>query len=151
MEYLYIVMWLVIGLVIGAVSARLLTLKQLNRNKLKLELENSQAQLAKYRHDVSTHLETTNQLMTQLQDNYARIARHIADSRMQLVEQPTESVKQDLNYLSGDTAAYIRQSLHQIDEKRRVYSEAEAEKQPLDYSGQASGLIKEYRHSKADK
>ncbi|MBU1312294.1 YhcB family protein [Rheinheimera muenzenbergensis] len=151
MEYLYIVMWLVIGLVVGAVSARLLTLKQLNRNKLKLELENSQAQLAKYRHDVSTHLETTNQLMTQLQDNYARIARHIADSRMQLVEQPTESVKQDLNYLSGDTAAYIRQSLHQIDEKRRVYSEAEAEKQPLDYSGQASGLIKEYRHSKADK
>lgn len=149
MEYLYIVMWLVIGLVVGAVSARLLTLKQLNRNKLKLELENSQAQLAKYRHDVSTHLETTNQLMTQLQDNYARIARHIADSRMQLVEQPTESVKQDLNYLSGDTAAYIRQSLHQIDEKRRVYSASE--QQPLDYSGQSSGLIKEQRHDKADK
>lgn len=149
MEYLYIVVWFIVGLVVGAISARLLTLKQLNRNKLKQELENSQAQLAKYRHDVSTHLETTNQLMTQLQDNYARIARHIADSRMQLVEQPTESVKQDLNYLSGDTAAYIRQSLHQIDEKRRVYSNAE--QQPLDYSGQSSGLIKEYQHDKANK
>ncbi len=143
MEYLYSAIWLLAGLVIGALAARFLTLKQLDKNKLKLELAESQAQLAQYRHDVSEHLETTNQLMTQLQDNYARIARHIADSRMQLVERPTESVRQDINYLSGDTAAYIRQSLHQIDEKRRVYSNAE--QQPLDYSGQASGLIKERR------
>ncbi|MEO3677581.1 YhcB family protein [Rheinheimera fenheensis] len=141
MEYMYAGAWLAAGLVIGAILARIFTLRQLDQHKLKLELAESQAQLEQYRQDVSTHLETTNQLMTQLQDNYARIARHIADSRMQLVERPTESVKQDINYLSGDTAAYIRQSLHQIDEKRRVYSTAE--QQPLDYSGEASGLIKE--------
>ena len=85
--------------------------------------------------------------MTQLQDNYARIARHISDSKMQLVERPTQSVKQDINYLSGDTAAYIRQSLHQIDEKRRVYSTAE--QQPRDYSGEASGLIRERKNVSA--
>lgn len=141
MEYMYAGAWLAAGLVIGAILARIFTLRQLDQHKLKLELAESQAQLEQYRQDVSTHLETTNQLMTQLQDNYARIARHIADSRMQLVERPTESVKQDINYLSGDTAAYIRQSLHQIDEKRRVYSTSE--QQPLDYSGEASGLIKE--------
>lgn len=148
MEYLNIVIWIVVGIVIGAVSTWLLSLKQFNRTKLKQELKDSQAQLAQYRQDVSAHLETTNQLMTQLQDNYARIARHIADSRMQLIERPTESVRQDINYLSGDTAAYIRQSLHQIDEKRRVYSTTE--QQPLDYSGKASGLIKEQRHNTAD-
>ena len=141
MEYMYAGAWLAAGVVIGAILARIITLRQLDQHKLKLELAESQAQLEQYRQDVSTHLETTNQLMTQLQDNYARIARHIADSRMQLVERPTESVKQDINYLSGDTAAYIRQSLHQIDEKRRVYSIAE--QQPRDYSGEASGLIKE--------
>jgi len=141
MEYMYAGAWLAAGVIIGAALARIITLRQLDQHKLKLELAESQAQLEQYRQDVSTHLETTNQLMTQLQDNYARIARHIADSRMQLVERPTESVKQDINYLSGDTAAYIRQSLHQIDEKRRVYSTAE--QQPLDYSGEASGLIKE--------
>src|SRR5690606_8294047 len=137
--------WLGAGLIIGAVAARLITLRQLNQHKLQLQLDESQAQLAQYREDVSSHLETTNQLMTQLQDNYARIARHIADSKMQLVERPTVSVKQDINYLSGDTAAYIRQSLNQIDEKRRVYSSAD--QQPRDYSGEASGLIKD-RHSK---
>jgi len=144
MDYMYAALWLCAGLVIGALLARVLTMRQFNQHKLQLELEESQAQLAKYRQDVSSHLETTNQLMSQLQDNYSRIARHIADSRMQLVERPTESVKQDINYLSGDTAAYIRQSLNQLDEKRRVYSTAE--QQPKDYSGESSGLIKE-RHS----
>lgn len=146
MDYMYAAAWLGAGLVLGGVIARFITLKQFDQHKLQAELDESQAQLAQYRQDVSTHLETTNQLMTQLQDNYARIARHIADSKMQLVERPTESVKQDINYLSGDTAAYIRQSLHQIDEKRRVYSAAE--QQPRDYSGEASGLIKQRQEAK---
>ena len=141
MEYMYAAAWLIAGLVIGAGITRWLTLKQFNKHKLQLELEESKTQLKQYRQDVSEHLETTNQLMTQLQDNYARIARHIADSKMQLVERPTESVRQDINYLSGDTAAYIRQSLNQIDEKRRVYSTAE--QQPRDYSAEASGIIKQ--------
>ena len=148
MEYLNIVIWIIVGIVIGALGTWLISVKQFNRTKLKQELKDTQAQLSQYRQDVSNHLETTNQLMTQLQDNYARIARHIADSRMQLVERPTESVKQDINYLSGDTAAYIRQSLHQIDEKRRVYSSTE--QQPLDYSGHASGLIRERRNTTTD-
>jgi uncharacterized protein len=147
MEYMYAAAWLGTGLIIGAIVARLITIKQLGQHKLQLELEETQAQLAQYRVDVSSHLETTNQLMTQLQDNYARIARHIADSKMQLVERPTHSVRQDINYLSGDTAAYIRQSLNQIDEKRRVYSTTE--QQPRDYSGQSSGLIKERKSAKA--
>uniref|UniRef100_A0A486XNL8 Z-ring associated protein G n=1 Tax=Rheinheimera sp. BAL341 TaxID=1708203 RepID=A0A486XNL8_9GAMM len=146
MDYMYAALWLGAGLVIGALLTRVLTMRQFNQHKLQLELEESQAQLAKYRQDVSSHLETTNQLMSQLQDNYSRIARHIADSRMQLVERPTESVKQDINYLSGDTAAYIRQSLNQLDEKRRVYSTAE--QQPKDYYGQSSGLIKERHNAK---
>jgi uncharacterized protein len=146
MDYMYAAAWLSAGLIIGAIIARLITLKQFNQHKLQLELEESQAQLTQYRKDVSSHLETTNQLMTQLQDNYARIARHIAESKMQLVERPSESVRQDINYLSGDTAAYIRQSLNQIDEKRRVYSTSE--QQPRDYSGQSSGLIKAQKVTK---
>jgi uncharacterized protein len=147
MDYIYAAAWLGAGLIVGAVVARFFTLRQLDQHKLKIELEKSQTQLVQYRQDVSTHLETTNQLMAQMQDNYARIARHIADSKMQLVERPTESVRQDINYLSGDTAAYIRQSLNQIDEKRRVYSNTE--QQPRDYSGEASGLIKDRSRSKA--
>ena len=129
MEYLNIVIWIIVGIVIGALGTWLISVKQFNRTKLKQELKDTQAQLSQYRQDVSNHLETTNQLMTQLQDNYARIARHIADSRMQLVERPTES-------------------LHQIDEKRRVYSSTE--QQPLDYSGHASGLIRERRNTTTD-
>ena len=83
--------------------------------------------------------------MTQLQDNYSRIARHVQQSKMQLVEQPPVTKNSDLNYLSTDAAAHIKQSLHQIDEKRRVYSAVD--EQPRDYSGEASGLIKEKKVS----
>lgn len=141
MDYVAIAIALGAGLVIGAILARLLTLKQFNQHKLQQELQESKNQLQQYRHDVSSHLDTTNQLMVQLQDNYSRIARHIADSKMQLVERPTETTRADINYLSGDTAAHIRQSLNQLDEKRRVYSSSEH--QPKDYSGESSGLIKQ--------
>lgn len=148
MDYLYAAAWLIAGLVLGALLGRIITLKQFNKDKLQQELDESQQQLQQYREDVSTHLETTNQLMTQLQDNYARIARHIADSKMQLVERPAEPKPTDLNYLSGDTAAYIRNSLHQIDEKRRVYSPSD--QQPRDYSAEASGIIKQRRDTTAE-
>lgn len=141
MDYVVIAIATSIGLIIGAVVSRLFTLRQFNHDKLQQELQLSKSQLHQYRQDVSTHLETTNQLMSQLQDNYGRIARHIAESKMQLVTQPTDQTDSELNYLSGDVASHIRQSIDQLDEKRRVYSDTI--QQPRDYSGQSSGLIKQ--------
>lgn len=141
MDYVVIAIATSIGLIIGAVISRLFTLRQFNHDKLQQELQLSKSQLHQYRQDVSTHLETTNQLMSQLQDNYGRIARHIAESKMQLVSQPTDQTDSELNYLSGDVATHIRQSIDQLDEKRRVYSDTV--QQPRDYSGQSSGLIKQ--------
>lgn len=141
MDYVVIAIATSIGLIIGAVISRLFTLRQFNHDKLQQELQLSKSQLHQYRQDVSAHLETTNQLMSQLQDNYGRIARHIAESKMQLVTQPTDQTDSELNYLSGDVATHIRQSIDQLDEKRRVYSDTV--QQPRDYSGQSSGLIKQ--------
>ncbi|CAM3673328.1 YhcB family protein [Rheinheimera salexigens] len=141
MDFVVIAIATSIGLILGAIISRYFTLRQFNHDKLQQELQLSKSQLHQYRQDVSSHLETTNQLMMQLQDNYGRIARHIADSKMQLVEQPADKPDSELNYLSGDIASHIRQSLDQIDEKRRVYSDTV--QQPRDYSGQSSGLIKQ--------
>jgi uncharacterized protein len=148
MDLTFALAGLAVGLIVGAILARLYSLKQFNSHKLQQELDASRQQLSQYRQDVSQHLDVTNQLMTQLQDNYSRIARHVQQSKMQLVEQPPVTKNSDLNYLSTDTAAHIKQSLHQIDEKRRVYSAVD--EQPRDYSGEASGLIKERKVSKAE-
>lgn len=146
MDFVVIAIATSIGLIIGAIFSRLYTLRQFNHDKLQQELQLSKSQLHQYRQDVSSHLETTNQLMTQLQDNYGRIAKHIAESKMQLVEQSTDKADSELNYLSGDIASHIRQSIDQIDEKRRVYSDTV--QQPRDYSGQSSGLIKQKQLNK---
>ncbi len=146
MDYTWSLVWLVIGLVIGAVISRVISQKQFGQHKLQQELDESRKQLTQYRKDVSEHLETTNQLMSQLQENYSRIARHVQQSKMQLVEQPV-SPDDEVNYFAADTSLQIKQSLHQLNERRREHSEID--QQPRDYSGQASGLIKE-RTSKAD-
>lgn len=140
MDYTWLLIGTGIGLVIGAVVARLLSLKQFGQHKLQQELDESRKQLSQYRQDVSEHLETTNQLMSQLQDNYSRIARHVQQSKMQLVEQPINA-RDEVNFFAADTTQHIKQSLHQLNERRRQHSQVE--QQPKDYSGEASGLIKE--------
>lgn len=140
MDFMTSLIWLIVGLVVGAVVSRIISLKQFSQSKLQLELDESRKQLTQYRQDVSVHLETTNQLMTQLQDNYARIARHVQQSKMQLVENPV-APSDEINFFAADTTKEIKQSLHQIDERRRQHTFVE--QQPRDYSGEASGLIKE--------
>ncbi|CAM5212734.1 YhcB family protein [Alishewanella longhuensis] len=146
MDYTWLLIGSGIGLVVGAVAARLFSLKQFGQHKLQQELDESRKQLSQYRLDVSEHLETTNQLMSQLQDNYSRIARHVQQSKMQLVEQPV-SARDEVNFFAADTTQHIKQSLHQLNERRRQHSQVE--QQPKDYSGEASGLIRE-RPSKDD-
>lgn len=130
-----------IGAAIGGALAWFLAMRQFNQHQLQQELNSSKEQLQQYRSDVSSHLETTQQLMTQLQDNYEKIARHMASTKMTLVDRPAmTTTNSNLNYLSADAAQHIRQSLDQIEERRRkpvIHSV-----QPLDYAGQSSGLMK---------
>ena len=135
--------WLVAGIVIGAIASRVYSLRQFNQHKLQLELDESRKQLQQYRSDVSSHLDTTHQLMVQLQDNYESIAKHMARTKMQLIERPGFAQDTDLNFLSTGTAALIRMSHGKIDEKRRKKVEPQAQ-QPLDYAGHSSGIMKTF-------
>jgi len=137
------ILWFAAGLLIGAIAARFFSLRQFNQHKLQLELDESRQQLQKYRTDVSSHLDTTHQLMAQLQENYEKIARHMARTKMQLIERPGFTENTELNYLSTDTAEQIRLSIDQIDEKRRRKAEVRTE-QPLDYAGHSSGILKTF-------
>ena len=139
-------LWLLAGLVIGAVAARLFSIRQFNQNKLQIELQESKAQLQNYQTEVSNHLETTQRLMSQLQDNYEQIARHMASTRMTLVDKTQLQTPSNLNYLSSDTAAHLRQSAGRMDERRR--KKVSHTEQPLDYANSASGLMRSENEQK---
>ncbi|MCH8536510.1 MAG: YhcB family protein [Alkalimonas sp.] len=143
--------WLAVGFIGGGLLGWWLALRQHNQHQLQQELAETKEQLKKYRADVSNHLETTNQLITQLQDNYGKIANHLQQSKMELVEKPMleKSPDEKLSYLSSDTASHIRESLHQLDEKKPTYSQSY--EQPRDYAGQSSGLFKEDQKKSAQK
>ncbi|MEE2001830.1 DUF1043 family protein [Alkalimonas sp. MEB108] len=134
--------WLAVGFVCGGLVAWFLALRQHNQSQLQQELTDTREQLKKYRADVSSHLETTNQLITQLHQNYGKIASHLQQSKMELVEKPLlEKKAEPISYLSSDTANQIRESFHQLDERKPTFSESF--EQPKDYAGGASGLLKE--------
>lgn len=134
--------WLAVGFVSGGLVAWFLALRQHNQSQLQQELTQTRSQLEKYRSDVSNHLETTNELITQLQQNYSKIANHLQQSKMELVEKPMlEKKAEPISYLSSDTANQIRASIHQLDERKPTFSESY--EQPKDYAGGASGLLKE--------
>lgn len=132
--------WFAIGLMVGIVATRLYCVRQFKNNKLQLELDSTKQQLQQYRSDVTDHIETTHQLMGQLHEHYDKIARHMAQTKMQLIERPSMDSRSDVNYLAGDTAEQIRQSSHKLDERRKVGDPTLD--QPLDYSDTASGLMR---------
>ncbi len=114
------ILWLIGGIVIGAVAARFYSLRQFNQNKLQVELDESRQQLQKYRSDVPDHLETTHQLMTpaagQLRKNCPPYGQN------QDAVDRTASLKREQALwlaLSADTAEQLRMSIDKIDEKRR--------------------------------
>lgn len=141
------IMWLIGGMIIGAAAARIYSLRQFNQHKLQVELDESRQQLQNYRTEVSNHLETTHQLMSQLQDNYEKIANHMARTKMQLIERPSFQPEQGFSYLSADTAQQLRMSIDKIDERRRNKAETNSQ-QPLDYAGHSSGLMKNFSAEK---
>jgi len=134
--------WLIAGLVVGIVATRFYCMRQFNQNKLQLELNETKQQLQQYRADVTEHIDTTHQLMNQLHEHYDKIARHMAQTKKQLIERPGFEPRSDVNYFAGDTAAQIRQSIHKLDERRKVNDQASH--QPLDYSADASGLMRSH-------
>ncbi len=140
-------LWLFAGLIAGATASWFVCQRRFNQHKLKQELEESKIQLQNYRTEVSNHLETTQQLMSQLQDNYEQIARHVASTRMTLIDKAPVQRGSQLNYLSTDTAEHIRQSLGQIEERRR--KKVSHSEQPLDYAGHSSGLMKKFPSDKS--
>lgn len=132
-----------VGIMIGAALGWFISQRRVNAHKLQQELNASRQQLEQYRLDVSSHLDTTHQLMSQLQESYQQIAQHVAKTKMQLIEKPSVTDNADFSFLASDTSAHLRQSQGQLDEKRRKDTAPIAE-QPLDYAGQSSGIMKNF-------
>lgn len=128
----------VLALAAGFIGGKLYTEKNLNAAELQQQAEQSKQQMDKYREDVSANLAVTQNLMSEMKQNYDKIVDQMNQAN-KLLEQP-RVIDTNIQYFGSDaTEQFLAQHNNIADSKSRKNEQIQA--QPSDYSDAASGLF----------
>ncbi len=121
------ILFVLVGLIVGFVAGRS-TSRAGDAAKLQKELTKTRKELDQYKRDVQDHFANFTSLMDQLNHQYQRMSQQLAEQSEKLVESRVDypiqpDVPVDEN--EAESAKSVEPGLHQ----------------PLDYSGQPSGLL----------
>ena len=89
-----------IALAAGFVGGKLYTEKNLNAAELQRQVDESQQQMDKYREDVSANLAVTQNLMSEMKNNYDKIVEQMNQAN-KLLEQP-RVIDTNIQYFGSD-------------------------------------------------
>jgi uncharacterized membrane-anchored protein YhcB (DUF1043 family) len=127
-----------IALAAGFVAGKVYTEKSLNAADLQKQVDDTQQQMDKYREDVSANLAVTQNLMSEMKNNYDNIVAQM-DRTTKLLEQPRFN-DPNMQYYGHEAAAELFKGQDALaDTKRKKHQEVQS--QPSDYSDGASGLF----------
>jgi len=116
------ILFVLIGVIIGFVAGRA-TSRAGDANKLHAELTRARKELTHYKREMGDHFSSTANLLEQLDEQYQRLTQHMAEQSQKLL--PAEH--NPFNHDAATSEPTEPQPLNDI--------------QPLDYSGQPSGLL----------
>lgn len=116
------ILFVLIALIVGFVAGRF-TSRGSDAAKLQSAFNKARKELEQYKRDVSDHFSSTAALMEQLDEHYQRLYQHMAEQNQKL---------------SGESAVFKAEP-----DESEAQKEYEPETQPLDYSGEPSGLLKD--------
>ena len=117
------ILFVLIGVIVGFVAGRS-TSRAGDATKLHNELTRARKELTQYKREMGDHFASTAVMLEQLDEHYQRLSNHFAEQSQKLLPQPD--------------AAMIK---HGHEENQETTQEAPSETQPLDYSGERSGLF----------
>ena len=121
MLYLEIIISLGIGIIIGFIIARV-TKTEDQSGKFKGKLLAKEAEIEQYKHEVSAHFTSTEELLMKLSETYEEMQKHLAQNAKHLLD---NVAVQDIPFQT----------------KEVVDPNAPLEGQPKDYPNSASGLL----------
>lgn len=128
----------VVALAVGFVSGKLYTEKNLNAEELQQQAEESKHQMDKYREDVSANLAVTQNLMSEMKQNYDKIVEQMNQAN-KLLEQP-RVIDTNIQYFGSDATEQFLAQHNTIADSKNLKSE-QIQAQPSDYSDATSGLF----------
>jgi uncharacterized membrane-anchored protein YhcB (DUF1043 family) len=130
----------VVGTIVGFLANHFLASSNQEQRKLSEQVSKSEAALSQYKLDVADHLETSANLLDQM-NNTCQTAMKQMEESTQLLQRVTTHESEGMPFFSQETQDQLAKTAGLRHPKRAEKQEESKTEPPLDYSGEASGLF----------
>ncbi|PKF51423.1 Z-ring associated protein ZapG [Enterovibrio nigricans] len=127
MAWINTLVFVIIGIVVGFIIARLTMRDNAQQKDLKKELEKSRYELEQYRQELVDYFAQSAELLDSISRDYSKLYQHMASTSAELMPNLPE---QDNPFAK------------RISKISEVTEDSSSQEQPRDYSDGASGLLK---------
>ncbi|WP_117235844.1 Z-ring associated protein ZapG [Vibrio maerlii] len=135
MPWIYAVVGLLVGAVLGIIISRLTTPQYKQQKQIQKELETTKFSLEQQKQELADHFAETAEMLDILGKDYTKLYQHMAKTSAELLpnlpEQDNPFTKKVAEQASPDSENTIDSTAEQLEE------------QPKDYASGATGLLKE--------
>lgn len=140
MDVIIALVLLIIGGIAGFFANRIFSPASQEQRKLVEQISTTEATLSQYKLDVAEHLNSSAQLLEQM-NNTCQTAMKQMQASTQLLQQATSVEVDGMPFFSAETHAQLAETANLRRLKRNAAQVGDATQPPLDYSGQSSGLF----------
>lgn len=130
----------VVGIIVGFFANHFLSSSSQEQRKLSEQVGKSEAALSQYKLDVADHLESSANLLDQMNNTCQTAMKQMKEST-QLLQRVTTSDVDGIPFFSQETQEQLAQTASLRHPKRAAKQDEATIEAPLDYSGEASGLF----------
>ena len=130
----------VVGAIVGFFTNHFLSSSNQEQRKLSEQVNKGEAALSQYKLDVADHLESSANLLDQM-NNTCQTAMKQMEESTQLLQRVTTNDVDGMPFFSQETQDQLAQTAGLRHPKRTAKQEESNTEPPLDYSGEASGLF----------
>ena len=146
MDIIISIIIFIIGAGVGFFANKQLSSSSRENQQLAEKVSQSESTLSQYKIDVAEHLDHSSKLLEQM-NNTCQKAMLQMEQSTKLLQQATPTESEAMPFFSKETQEQLAQtvSLRHNKDDRKV--ESNITEPPLDYSGEASGLFTDKKHS----
>jgi uncharacterized membrane-anchored protein YhcB (DUF1043 family) len=135
MPWIYAVVGLLVGAVLGVIISRLTTPGYKKQQNVQKELDNAKFELEQRKQDLTDHFAETAEMLDSLGKEYTKLYQHMTKTSADL-----------LPNLPEQDNPFVKKVSEQVKDESSISGDGEAQKveqAPKDYASGATGLLKE--------
>ena len=144
MELIYLVVGIAVGAIGGFLVSKKLSASEQDYQRLEQEVSESKSSLEQYQDEVAAHLDSSAQLLAQMNDTCKNAMTQMEKSTTLLNK--ASSAPSAMPFFSEETEAQLRANPAKIKASRSKSRETITEA-PRDYSSDPSGLFNDEKHA----